>query len=45
MKRRTHMFIGIHQEDERIQNVPDSRGYIDAGLVILKHSNDGTQLV
>jgi len=30
------MFIGLHQEDERIQGVIDRRPFIDMGLCIIK---------
>ena len=32
----TKLFIGLHQEDERIFGVDTKRGYLDIGIVILK---------
>ena len=34
--RKTHVIIGLHQEDERIEGVTPKRPYIDFGVAILK---------
>jgi len=34
--KKTHLFVGIHQEDERIEGVLPRRPYMDVGLAILK---------
>ena len=34
--KRSHVFITLHQEDERIEGVLPRRPYIDAGIVVLK---------
>ena len=42
---KTHVVIGLHQEDERIEGTLPKRAYLDAGLAILKRSApDGTSL-
>ncbi len=33
---RTHVFIGLHQEDERQQGILPRRPYLDAGLTLMK---------
>jgi hypothetical protein len=39
------MFIGLHQEDERIQGVLDRRPFIDMGLSVMRLDEDlGPQL-
>ncbi|CDW72805.1 calpain family cysteine protease containing protein [Stylonychia lemnae] len=45
IKKRTHVFIGIHQEDERIQGVSETRPYQDIGVLVLKQTSEGTRLV
>ncbi|CAG9329557.1 unnamed protein product [Blepharisma stoltei] len=39
---RVRIFIGIHQEDERIFGVASRRQYLDIGIVVLKRMPDGT---
>lgn len=39
------IFIGLHQEDERIHGVQECRPYLDIGIAILKQSSQGLQLV
>lgn len=39
---RVRIFIGIHQEDERIFGVASRRQYLDVGIVVLKRMPDGT---
>ena len=39
---RVRLFIGIHQEDERLVGVSSKRQYMDIGIIILKRLNDGT---
>ena len=34
------LFIGIHQEDERIFGVEEKRGYLDIGIAVLKRENE-----
>jgi hypothetical protein len=34
--KRSHVFITLHQEDERVEGVLPRRPYLDAGMVILK---------
>ena len=34
------MFIGLHQEDERIQGVVKRRPFIDVGVSLIKVSDD-----
>ena len=41
----TKIFIGLHQEDERIKGVIARRPFLDIGLAILKRTNDGLELV
>ena len=36
----TRVFIGIHQEDERIENVIARRPYIDIGIAVLRRLGD-----
>ena len=39
------IFVGLHQEDERIQNVLDRRPFIDMGLSVIRVDEDtGLQL-
>lgn len=38
----TKIFIGLHQEDERIQGVIQRRPFIDVGLTILRVNEDET---
>lgn len=33
---KSHVIIGLHQEDERIQGTLPRRGYLDAGVCLLK---------
>ena len=33
------IFIGLHQEDERIHGVQECRPYLDIGIAILKQSS------
>jgi hypothetical protein len=41
----TRVFIGIHQEDERVNGVLARRPYLDIGIAVLKRTNDGVTLV
>ena len=41
----TKIFIGIHQEDERIQGVLARRPYLDIGVAVLKRTMNGVTLV
>lgn len=41
---RTHLVVGLHQEDERIEGTLPKRPYIDFGLTILKREADGSTL-
>lgn len=41
----TRIFIGVHQEDERIHGVLNRRPYLDVGISILKRTSDGVTLV
>lgn len=36
------MFIGVHQEDERIQGVITRRPFIDCGICVIRVEEDGT---
>lgn len=45
MKKRTHLFLAVHQEDERIQGVGEARTYLDLGLIVMKQQPDGMKLV
>lgn len=36
----TRVFIGVHQEDERIHNVSSRRPYLDIGIAILRRTGD-----
>jgi calpain-15 len=36
----TRVFIGIHQEDERIENVSSRRSYLDIGVAVLRRTGD-----
>lgn len=42
---KTHLIIGLHQEDERIDGTLPRRSYLDFGLAILKRDQEGTKLV
>lgn len=42
---KSHIVIGLHQEDERIEGALPRRAYIDHGLAILKRDVDGSSLV
>lgn len=33
---KTHLVVGVHQEDERIEGTQPRRAYLDLGLAILK---------
>lgn len=35
---KTHLVVGLHQEDERIEGVLNRRGYIDMGMAIIKRN-------
>jgi hypothetical protein len=39
---KTHIVIGLHQEDERIEGTLPRRPYIDFGLAILKRDPEGS---
>jgi calpain-15 len=41
----TKMFIGLHQEDERIKGVLARRPYLEVGLAIMKRTSEGVDLV
>ena len=36
LKKKSHLYIGIHQEDERCSGAVETRPYIDIGVVVLK---------
>lgn len=36
------LYIGIHQEDERISGVATRRSYLDIGFIVLKRLSDGS---
>jgi len=40
----THLFVGVHQEDERIAGVLSRRPYLDIGIAILKRTAEGVAL-
>jgi calpain-15 len=42
LKDTTRVFIGVHQEDERILGVALKRSYLDVGLVVLRRELDGS---
>ena len=42
---RTHVFIGLHQEDERKIGVIARRPCIEIGIAILRRTSEGLQLV
>ena len=39
------IFVGLHQEDERITGVQEGRPYLDIGIAVLKQTSAGLQLV
>ena len=41
----TRIFIGIHQEDERIKGVLARRPYLDVGIAIMRRTSEGVELV
>jgi len=41
----TRVFIGMHQEDERIKDVSQRRPYLDVSIAILKRTSEGVELV
>jgi calpain-15 len=41
----TKIFIGLHQEDERVKNVLRRRPYLDLSIAILRRTADGVDLV
>lgn len=36
MKKRTHIYVGLHQEDERCEGTSYLRPYLDIGISVLK---------
>ena len=45
VKTRSHLIIGLHQDDSRVLGALDQAQYIDAGIAILKTEAGGTSLV
>ena len=41
----TKIFIGLHQEDERVKGVINRRPYMDVSLAILRRTQDGVDLI
>ncbi len=41
----TKIFIGLHQEDERVKGVIHRRPYMDVSLAILRRTQDGVDLI
>ena len=41
----TKIFIGLHQEDERMLGVLARRPYLDIGIAVLRRTENGLQLV
>lgn len=39
---KTHLVVGLHQEDERIEGTLPRRPYIDFGIAIIKRSLEGS---
>ena len=44
LPKKTHIVIGVHQEDERIEGTLPRRPYMDFGLALLKRDENGTTL-
>jgi len=42
---KTHLIVGLHQEDERVEGTLPRRSYLDFGLAIFKRDVDGTTLL
>jgi hypothetical protein len=42
VKKDVEMFIGLHQEDERIQGVASRRPFIDTGVCVIRVNEDET---
>ena len=41
----TKIFIGLHQEDERVKGVINRRPYMDVSLAIIRRTQDGVDLI
>lgn len=41
----TRLFLGLHQEDERVKGVISRRPYLDIGIAILRRTSEGVDLV
>lgn len=42
---RTHLVVGLHQEDERIEGTLPRRPYLDFGIALIKRSSEGSSLI
>ena len=45
IKQKTHIVLGVHQEDERYVGAKETRPYIDIGMSLLSYANGVYQLI